>query len=76
MIVINGKRRGLWRWGCLVFGVALLTTACNKKEEPTASASEPAASVVDSSNVPITLTVWCWDPNFNVYAMNEAVKIN
>ena len=75
MIVINGKRRGLWRWGCLVFGVALLTTACNKKEEPTASASEPAASVVDSSNVPITLTVWCWDPNFNVYAMNEAVKI-
>jgi len=22
-----------------------------------------------------TLTVWCWDPTFNVYAMNEAAKI-
>ena len=21
------------------------------------------------------LTVWCWDPNFNIYAMNEAQKI-
>ncbi|HEY8362171.1 MAG TPA: extracellular solute-binding protein [Tissierellaceae bacterium] len=23
----------------------------------------------------ITITVWCWDPNFNVYAMKEAAKI-
>ena len=22
-----------------------------------------------------TLTVWCWDPAFNIYAMNEAAKI-
>ncbi|MDY5730915.1 MAG: extracellular solute-binding protein [Eubacteriales bacterium] len=22
-----------------------------------------------------TLTVWCWDPNFNIYAMQEAEKI-
>lgn len=22
-----------------------------------------------------TLTVWCWDPNFNIYAMKEAEKI-
>ena len=21
-----------------------------------------------------TLTVWCWDPNFNVYAMEQAEK--
>jgi lactose/L-arabinose transport system substrate-binding protein len=26
-------------------------------------------------NAPVTLTVWCWDPTFNVYAMNEAAKI-
>ncbi|MFA6856313.1 MAG: extracellular solute-binding protein [Treponema sp.] len=26
-------------------------------------------------NAPVTLTVWCWDPNFNIYAMNEAAKI-
>ena len=22
-----------------------------------------------------TLTVWCWDPNFNVYAMKQAEKL-
>lgn len=22
-----------------------------------------------------TITVWCWDPSFNIYAMNEAAKI-
>jgi lactose/L-arabinose transport system substrate-binding protein len=26
-------------------------------------------------NAPVTLAVWCWDPNFNIYAMNEAAKI-
>ena len=40
-------------------------TACGKKAE---------AKVADS-NEPVTLTVWCWDPNFNIYAMNEAAKV-
>lgn len=22
-----------------------------------------------------TITVWCWDPAFNIYAMNEAAKV-
>ena len=22
-----------------------------------------------------TITVWCWDPNFNIYAMEEAADI-
>jgi lactose/L-arabinose transport system substrate-binding protein len=26
-------------------------------------------------NAPVTITVWCWDPTFNIYAMNEAAKI-
>ncbi|MDR2404599.1 MAG: extracellular solute-binding protein, partial [Spirochaetaceae bacterium] len=26
-------------------------------------------------NAPVTLTVWCWDPNFNIYAIKEAEKI-
>jgi lactose/L-arabinose transport system substrate-binding protein len=26
-------------------------------------------------NAPINLTVWCWDPNFNIYAIKEAEKI-
>jgi lactose/L-arabinose transport system substrate-binding protein len=49
----------------LIAGV-LLFTACSKKDSG-ASAADP--------NAPITLTVWCWDPNFNVYAMNEAAKL-
>lgn len=32
------------------------------------------AKAVDP-NAPVTLTVWCWDPNFNIYAMKEAEKI-
>ncbi len=37
-------------------------------------AGEKEAKVVDP-NAPITLTVWCWDPMFNIYAMEEAAKI-
>jgi lactose/L-arabinose transport system substrate-binding protein len=33
------------------------------------------APVQSDLNSPVTLTVWCWDPNFNIYAMNEAAKI-
>jgi lactose/L-arabinose transport system substrate-binding protein len=32
-------------------------------------------TTVTDPNAPVTLTVWCWDPSFNVYAMNEAAKI-
>jgi lactose/L-arabinose transport system substrate-binding protein len=42
----------------------LLLSGCEKK---TTAAADP--------NAPVTLTVWCWDPTFNVYAMNEAAKI-
>ena len=31
-----------------------------------------SASNTSASN---TITVWCWDPNFNIYAINEAAKI-
>jgi lactose/L-arabinose transport system substrate-binding protein len=26
-------------------------------------------------NAPVNLTVWCWDPNFNIYSIREAEKI-
>ncbi|MDR1046840.1 MAG: ABC transporter substrate-binding protein [Treponema sp.] len=26
-------------------------------------------------NAPVNLTVWCWDPNYNIYAIKEAEKI-
>ena len=37
--------------------------------------SQGAAPAPSDPNAPVTLTVWCWDPAFNVYAMNEAAKI-
>jgi hypothetical protein len=27
-------------------------------------------------NAPVTITVWCWDANCNMYSMNEAAKID
>jgi lactose/L-arabinose transport system substrate-binding protein len=50
--------------GILLVGMVSLFTACAKKS---AAPADP--------NAPVTLTVWCWDANFNVYAMNEAGKI-
>ncbi|GHV82336.1 ABC transporter substrate-binding protein [Spirochaetia bacterium] len=49
----------------LLCGMAVLA-GCQKKQSAAAS-TDP--------NAPVTLTVWCWDPTFNVYAMNEAAKI-
>ena len=49
----------------LLLVVSSLAFAGGKAE--TAAVSDP--------NAPVTLTVWCWDPAFNIYAMNEAAKI-
>ncbi|MDR2509816.1 MAG: extracellular solute-binding protein [Spirochaetaceae bacterium] len=43
---------------------AAVLCACSKKE----------GAAVDP-NAPVSLNVWCWDPTFNVFAMNEAGKI-
>ena len=41
-----------------------------------ASAPSPAqTSAAPSGPKTGTLTVWCWDPTFNIYAMKEAAKI-
>lgn len=39
--------------------------------EEAAAETEAAAASADAN----TLTVWCWDPTFNIYAMQEAEKI-
>lgn len=36
------------------------------------AADNAAENTADDGN---TLTVWCWDPAFNIFAMNEAAKI-
>lgn len=53
-----------------------------KKEETTETegtdetkkddAADEAVAATDDEN---TLTVWCWDPNFNIYAINKAAEI-
>jgi len=54
--------------GILVLTATLLfltLMGCKKKE----------AAVSADPNAPTKLVVWCWDPNFNVFAMKEAEKI-
>jgi lactose/L-arabinose transport system substrate-binding protein len=46
---------------------AVVMIGCSKKPAAAAAPADP--------NAPVTITVWCWDPSFNVYAMNEAAKI-
>lgn len=50
-------------------------SACGKKAD-TSSGSEndtPKSSASDSEDN--TLTVWTWDPNFNIYAINKAAEL-
>jgi lactose/L-arabinose transport system substrate-binding protein len=49
-----------------LFAAALVLGSCSKKKE---------ADVPLDPNAPVQLSVWCWDPNFNVYAMREVEKI-
>src|SRR5574344_2320790 len=46
----------------LAVAAGLLFSSCQKKSDA-------------AKKGPVTLTVWCWDPTFNIYAMNEAAKI-
>jgi lactose/L-arabinose transport system substrate-binding protein len=52
----------------VLLGGALVLAGCQKKD------SAPAAAPEDP-NAPVQLLVWCWDPNFNVFAMREAEKV-
>jgi lactose/L-arabinose transport system substrate-binding protein len=52
---------------------ALIFVICAMAAFAAGGGQQPAAPA--DPNAPVTLTVWCWDPNFNIYAMNEAAKI-
>ncbi|MFW5630266.1 MAG: ABC transporter substrate-binding protein [Acetivibrio ethanolgignens] len=65
------KKKLLSLMVCVALVVSL--TACGSKggnDAPTAS-GDPAASGEASNK----LTVWCWDPAFNIYAMEQAGEI-
>ncbi|MCA0295079.1 MAG: extracellular solute-binding protein [Actinobacteria bacterium] len=56
----------------LVVPLSIALAACGGNGTASAPASTSAAASGPKSG---TLTVWCWDPTFNIYAMNEAAKI-
>ena len=53
------------------------TSATSKAASSTASGTTSAASTAGNytDNGSHELTVWCWDPAFNINAMNEAAKV-
>jgi lactose/L-arabinose transport system substrate-binding protein len=55
----------------LVVPLSIALAACSGSGTPNATDGANASSATKSG----TLTVWCWDPTFNIYAMNEAAKI-
>lgn len=67
----------------LVTTMAFSLTACGgtkstsgnaEGETATNTAASKEAASADSEKED-ALTVWCWDPNFNIYAVNEAASI-
>lgn len=52
-------------------GNSVSTDANTEEAETTEDTVETTEAGTDDE----TLTVWCWDPNFNIYAMKEAEKI-
>jgi lactose/L-arabinose transport system substrate-binding protein len=55
----------------VILPLSIALTACGSATPSgTTSASAPAAVVTGNK-----LTVWAWDPTFNIYAMKEAEKI-
>ena len=72
----------------LVLALVASVVACgNGGDTPSAGSDTPAAgtdtpgdsAAPGESGTPVagsnTVTVWCWDPNFNIVAMNEAARI-
>lgn len=62
-----------------VLMAATLAGCGSKTEAPAADTqtTEEAAPAEETAEAPAeeTLTVWCWDPTFNIYAMQEAEKL-
>ena len=64
----------------LVSAMAVSMVACGSSDSSgststsgdSASGSTESAAAGSDEN---TLTVWCWDPAFNIFAMNEAAKV-
>lgn len=49
--------------------------ACGNNSNSTTKDSNESKSTEESGTTSNELTVWCWDPAFNIYAMKEAEKV-
>ena len=64
-------------------GTATSTAASTAQEEASTAAEEASTAEAQTAETEAeaepagenSLTVWCWDPTFNIYAMQEAEKI-
>ncbi|MFZ5352338.1 MAG: ABC transporter substrate-binding protein [Bacillota bacterium] len=56
----------------LVLVLMFTMAACAKKEEPAGQAEPTKAAEQTSAGNSGKITIWAWDPNFNIAIMNEA----
>ncbi len=62
----------------MVTALVLSLVACGGSTTTTQSQSGPTTTAQSGTSQPAgeqSLTVWCWDPAFNIYAMKEAEKV-
>lgn len=56
-------------------GASQASSEASSQAAETTSGAGESAEAAPASDDANTLTVWCWDPTFNIYAMQEAEKI-
>ena len=59
----------------LAAAMAASLTACGTNGAPEGGAAAGAGDKKGEGAAANELTVWCWDPAFNIYAMEEAAKV-
>ena len=64
------NRRTTLKLAAAALPLTALASACGGSGGSGGGASAPAATPTGNK-----LTVWCWDPNFNIYSMKEAEKV-
>ncbi len=73
-IVLSAAMMSTLLAGCGGAGAAA-GTGSNDAANPQTEETTAEADAIDSASGDGTLTVWTWDPNFNIYSLKEAEKI-
>lgn len=76
-------KKKLWRLLLVTVMTASLLAACGKSKsastdtdaKDTAEKTETSSGKEEAAASDNTLTVWCWDPAFNIYAMEQAAEV-